>query len=412
MKKKKIISILCLVAVVGSLAACGTINNTTNSKKETQADASSIKAEDQEKKITETRTEDQPEDELTISIESKLSHDPKFGGAYMSSYPIKQFLAAGFDFGDSVDIVFSNGAKYKNIPFLSGFYTKRGADLLVGYPGYDFVKFQRNCGEDLWDLTHLSEEITATISLNEKGKFSDVENSFKLSYSNDRNEYESDEEFANYRNVKTGDIKENKLYRSASPCDNKYNRAGYTDKLAEKDKIGFVIDLADTDEEIKEYIKDDNFDSAYFKSLYDDNKVAAVDLASDYGSEEYKEKLGTGLIKSLDSEGPLLIHCTEGKDRTGFVLCVLEALCGGKYNELREDYMITYKNYYHITAEDNEEQYNIIADTLFGSFIEYLTDKDIRAVKDYEIQEAAKKYLMECGLDGFQIEQLHKKLCQ
>ena len=74
--------------------------------------------------------------------------------------------------------------------------------------------------------------------------------------------------------------------------------------------------------------------------------------------------------------------------------------------------MITYKNYYHITAEDNEEQYNIIADTLFGSFIEYLTNRDIRAVKDYEIQEAAKKYLMECGLDGFQIEQLHKKLCQ
>ena len=43
-------------------------------------------------------------------------------------------------------------------------------------------------------------------------------------------------------------------------------------------------------------------------------------------------------------EGPCYIHCTEGKDRTGFVCLLLEALCGANYGELRDDYMTTYAN--------------------------------------------------------------------
>jgi len=48
------------------------------------------------------------------------------------------------------------------------------------------------------------------------------------------------------------------------------------------------------------------------------------------------------------ADGPYLVHCLEGKDRTGFVCIVLEALMSATYQEIVDDYMLTYNNYYHI----------------------------------------------------------------
>ncbi len=60
----------------------------------------------------------------------------------------------------------------------------------------------------------------------------------------------------------------------------------------------------------------------------------------------------------LDNDGPYYIHCLEGKDRTGYVCMVIEALCGASYEELVEDYFITYHNYYGI--EKGTSKYDLI----------------------------------------------------
>ena len=76
--------------------------------------------------------------------------------------------------------------------------------------------------------------------------------------------------FANFRNVRAGDIRPDLLYRSASPCDNQHNRAKYVNDLMEEAGIGFILNLADTDEKIEDYI------------------------AADYGSGEFRGKLANG----------------------------------------------------------------------------------------------------------------------
>ena len=46
--------------------------------------------------------------------------------------------------------------------------------------------------------------------------------------------------------------------------------------------------------------------------------------------------------------GPYLIHCKEGKDRTGFVCALLECLMGASADEVIGDYMLTYRNFYGV----------------------------------------------------------------
>ena len=71
-------------------------------------------------------------------------------------------------------------------------------------------------------------------------------------------------------------------------------------------------------------------------------------MGVDFAAEEFNAKLKTGLVYLIDNEGPYLIHCNEGKDRAGFVAALLEALGGAEAEEIVEDYMLSYENYYHV----------------------------------------------------------------
>ena len=66
------------------------------------------------------------------------------------------------------------------------------------------------------------------------------------------------------------------------------------------------------------------------------------------------------VIKVFLSEGetPYLVHCLEGKDRTGFAIMVLKALMGWSATQITDDYMQTYANYYGI--EPGTEKYDLI----------------------------------------------------
>ena len=108
----------------------------------------------------------------------------------------------------------------------------------------------------------------------------------------------------------------------------------------------FILDLADTNEEIQGYYQNADYDITWHKSLYDAGNVAALNLNANYRGGQYAYRLVAGLREIILHKGPYLIHCTEGKDRTGFVCALLEALCGASYDEMRDDYMITYDNYY------------------------------------------------------------------
>ena len=352
-----------------------------------------------------------------------IEHEPEFGGVYIK-ITIDDFNAKGFKFGDSVNVRFSNGYELKDIPYYNGYYVDAGQPLLIGYPGYDYIKAAVNYGADLWDEAELQgiqkvdlwkeavldAKDKATVTLNQAGKYADIQNALDISYSDDRTKFTTDEEFANFRSIKMGSIRDGILYRSASPCDNQHRRATYVNTLIEKAGVKTILDLADSEEKIKRYISDPSFSCAYFLSVYNGGGVIPLAMNMNYFSEEFRAKVANGFAAMAEKDGPYLIHCTEGKDRTGFVCMLIEALAGAKYQEIIDDYMITYDNYYKINKEKDPQRYKTIMEKNIVGMIRSIVGDDKVDITKADLSGYARSYLISGGMSDAQIDRLLEKL--
>lgn len=338
-----------------------------------------------------------------------IKHDEKFGGIYVD-ISIEDFNALGFEFGDSVNIKLSNGYELYDLPYYNGYYVDMGEALLVGYPKYEYIKIGINYGDDVWLLANCKEDDTITITLNEKGKYKDIQESSDIHYVEEQGDL-SDIVFTNFRNVKVGGLKDNILYRSASPIDNTHNRAAVTDKLAKEAGIKYDIDLSDSDEEITEHIDKSDFNSPYFVSLLRDNKVIALDMSMSFKQDDFKQSLVKGLTQMSKNEGPYLVHCVEGKDRTGFVCMILEGLAAATYEEIVDDYMLTYDNYYNITKETEPTKYETIKKRNIDAMLLYVTGlENVEDLKTANLNEKIGKYLESIGMERHDIDALTYQL--
>ena len=334
-----------------------------------------------------------------------IIQDTKFNSCTVN-ITIADFTELGFNLGDSCDVKFSNGYELKDVPYYNGFYVKNAYPVIVAYPSSTNILITYN-NTGIWDVAGLSEKDTVDICINTANKYLETQETFGQSYAVSRDKYDSDEEFSNFRALKGGNLKDNLVFRGASPVDNSRNRAKITDELLEKNEIKSIVDLADTKENMQNYFENSDFASKYTKNLYEEGKDILLGMGSNYSSLTYKESVVKGFIHMLETDGPYYIHCMEGKDRTGFVCALLEALMGATYDEMCEDYMLTYKNYYKITKEYTIQKYNAIVDLYFDAFMEELsgsTDKNVLKNSDYTI--FAKNYLKEGGMSEEKINEL------
>ena len=338
-----------------------------------------------------------------------IQHEEEFGGVYIES-TIEDFNALGFEYGDSVRVAFSNGYVLEDLPYYNGYYTVTGTPLLVAYPGYPFIKAGINNGDDLWRIAGLRETDTAEITLAEAGKYRAIQEARDIHYSDERSDFESDEVFANFRNVQVGALGEGVLYRSASPCDNQHNRAPFTDRLMGEVGVACILDLADTEEKLQGYLADPAFNSPAFLALYDQGKVLPAALNMNYTSQEFQQRLADALAEMAEQPGPYLVHCTEGKDRTGYVCMLLEALCGASYDELEADYMLTYENYYGITKESDPERYNAIVESVFLPMLQSLAGNTSAGLRNADFSVYAGQVLLAGGMTREQIDGLKARL--
>ena len=349
-----------------------------------------------------------------------IEHEMEYGGVYIK-IAIDDFNALGFSFGDSIDLTFDNGKKLEDIPYYNGYYVDAGEPLLIGYPGYEYIKATINYGQDLWDefslkvpanveglwkKAVLEEHNTATITLHEKGKYLPIQEASDIHYFDERERYDSDAMFANFRSMNLGKLKRDVIYRSASPCDNQHNRAPYVDALIKEAGVKTILDLADNEVKIEKYIARDDFASPYFLSLYDSDQVIPIALNMNYLSDDFGMKIVQGFNLMAEKEGPYLIHCTEGKDRTGFVAMLIEALAKASYEEIEADYMKTYANYYRIDKSNDKEKYQIILERNLDGMIAFMVNDAGIDFKNCDLSIYAENYLQRCGMSEEQIQAL------
>ena len=316
---------------------------------------------------------------------------------------IKDFIALGFELGDACDVVLENELyryEFKSVPFYNGYYTKTGDPLLCGYgyaikekrgddyqytrTDYPYLRFCFN-NREMWNLLHLTTDMKCTITLVEQGGYEYEQKLVGgLTYSKNFEDYEAkngitkEEVFANFRAVRSDAMKENVLFRSASLFDNANNRAPYVNELAKANGIDYVLNLADSQKKIDQYKTADIWPELdYSQMLLDNDRVCLMAMSAAYEGAAYQSALVKGLNSALEHNATkILFHCTEGKDRTGFVGVVLESLCGASYEEMLYDYMVTYDNYYSLTEASDKTAYDYIAELKFNDMINYLLTFD------------------------------------
>ena len=335
------------------------------------------------------------------SVTFDALEDKEFGSVFLGC-SLDEFLQAGFEIGDSCDMEISNGFRLEDVPVYDGYYVQTGESLICLYPGYEHPAFTYATIGDLWTLAGVQAGDTVTVTLRESGKYADVQDALSAIYSNDRNDFASDAVFSNFRALSGGELRPGMFFRGASPIDDKNLRAACTDGLIRDNDIGFILDLADTEEKAAAY---PSFPGSRFEELLSNGMAACLGLNTNFRKPEYAQKLAEGFRAMMKQDRPVYIHCTEGKDRTGFVCILLEALAGANYEELLLDYMITYDNFYGINETATPEKYAATVQIRFRDILDWLAGTPKGTDLSGQIfEKQAADYLLRAGMTENEIE--------
>ena len=308
-----------------------------------------------------------------IQINTTIYEIAKHGNLVLYMYG-KDLYDEGFEHGDIVEIAI--GDKTWDVPLCTSYSDVDNGDAVLRANGdADGVVLALNMGDfattaGIAAKTSIDEEpgyrwdylmeapIEITITMKEAGGYREEWLIRQLVRTNERADYAnlSDGAFANFRVIETTGMSKGVLYRSSSPINPDLGRNTYADKAAENAGIMTVVNLADPSNTYE------GAENTYYSTC----RVVYVNLGTDFLSEATLNGLAESMRFIINNNGPYLIHCNEGKDRAGFVSALLECLMGATIDEVIDDYMVTYYNYYGV-EEGTEKYVAIVKNNLIKS---------------------------------------------
>ena len=304
------------------------------------------------------------------TLKGKIISYNEFGAA-MLDFTEADMMKAGFTLGDIISITVDDNEIV--MPYYDGYYTRNGEYLCVAYPTYPI----------------------------------DVQNALSMKYNNEREEYLcSDAEFANARAASGGNLASGRLYRSSSPFCNEINRAFYVSEYLEREKVKTVLNLADTEEKMLSYDM-----PPYSHKLWEEGNVILCPLKADPTADDYNNRLIAALKELPSRPAPYVVHCMEGKDRTGYVCALLEGLCGATYEEIVADYLITYYNYYLINPVNDRDLCNALVSLRLNTcLMHYSGVYEEAELPKVNYAKAFSNYLLSHGMSQPQLDALVQAL--
>ena len=366
---------------------------------------------------------DEPDGKITIGGLDANIWMTKYGNVYTDCKAEKFMGDMGFNWGDLVTVQFLG--KTLTLPVVPTYsYVDSGQPAIIVEKGEDgnptgYVSMAINMGNfaetyelavkhtdadknwywTAWEGVTYPVEVTFTMA--EKDGYRAEYILHELQRTNNRADYPdlTDEQFANFRNVATTGMGKNLLYRGSSPIDPQLGRSTYADAALKKAGVTVIMNLANSEADAKAF-------EGFADTYYAGQKVIYLNLGVDFSAPEFQAGLADGLRFFAENKGVYYVHCTEGKDRAGFVNALLECLMGATFSEVVEDYMTTYYNYYGV--ERGSEKYTAIAEsniikTLQAAFgVADLTTADL--------QQGAKDYMKTIGLTDGEIATLMANL--
>lgn len=346
----------------------------------------------------------------------------KYGNVYMDC-KVEDFFAMGFGQADLVTVKFLD--QKLTLPVVPNYaYVDSGAPAIIatltdqGQPtGYLSMAINMGNFADTYGIATKQTDsegnwywvakegvkfpIEVTFAMAEDDGYLAEYLLHELNRTNNREDYPdlTDEEFANFRNINTKGMGKDKLFRTSSPINPELNRNSYADAALKDAKVTVIMNLADSEEGAKAY---EGFDDTY----YSDQKVIYLNLGVDFAADDFKDGLAKGLKFFAENKGVYALHCTEGKDRAGFVSALLECLMGATYDEVVEDYMLTYENYYGV--EKGSEKYDAIANSNIIKSLE--SAFGVEDLSKADLAKEAEEYIKSLGLTDSEIAALKANL--
>ena len=191
-----------------------------------------------------------------------------------------------------------------------------------------------------------------------------------------REDFSSDEKFANFRSLVLENKESEVFFRSASATRNVYGRM----------------------EVVKTIIRDKSI-----KTIIDLTAIECNCLSNEFG-----QKLADQFRKILTEDGPYIIQCDAGKKRTGFASVVLEMLSGTNYEFIVQDYIESYVNNNGINVTNDCDTVERIKERI-DKIIRFI-DGTEKNISEMDFASSAELYLSRCGFSEYEMLELRKKL--
>ncbi|MCQ2792377.1 MAG: tyrosine-protein phosphatase [Bacilli bacterium] len=341
----------------------------------------------------------------TLLTKVKSVSNPTFGNVDFE-VSSNDFVKAGFDYDDLIDVTIKDyDGQGHDATFHTAFvksFNETGyfAPCLCNYEGTKEY-FELNFAID--PLKNISStfigkdvEFRVTKKAGYKKKRELVNVSKKLTYEELGGDNSS---FANFRDVAISGavyrtIIPQKLYRGSSPFnfnDNPDDRNKFADDLMKfydiENEISLSCSLEDINDKYMKYLDDTSLTYEKWTKSYEYNEASkkiepigepknrvfcSVNLGTDFFNIEKEGVDGCAvrdvlqyMVERINNGGEnfkFYIHCNEGKDRTAFLIMLLEALAGVPLKDIVLDYMMTFKNYYNVSVVNNKEKYDTLAE--------------------------------------------------
>ena len=223
----------------------------------------------------------------------------------------------------------------------------------------------------------------------------------KLGYN--RSDYPalSDEEFANFRMVRTSGIGEGRLYRSSSPVSTWGNRNAIADRAAREAGVRTFVNLADSASSVRQQ---EGFPNSYYST----QRIITLNLGMKYQSKAFRESLARGIKLMARSEAPYLIHCSLGKDRAGYVCALIECLMGATMQEVISDYLVSFSNYFGVRPGTRE--YDFVAENEITAFLARAFGVKSEDMRSINLADGAERYFRGLGVSVEEIKALRDNL--
>jgi len=172
--------------------------------------------------------------------------------------------------------------------------------------------------------------------------------------------YNEKNELTNFREICMGNMKNGVIYRGSYPVFkiDKERDDMYTELVLEAG-INCIINLAGNEKDVEALASL----VPWYNILLLNKNVIGLDIQFEFDFSDkfeydiFNYRLRQGFKFLITHDGPYLIHCNAGADRTGFVAAIIELLFGASIDDVIYDYLLSYGKEF---ADAKDKELNFI----------------------------------------------------